>query len=112
MRKAPEVERRKLRRILKRIPASFEAGAMRGKGHIKNVSKEGVFVRSNVLPPVGADVRIVFPDRNGTKIEVRGLVRWTTDQLPPAEKAKPGFGVYIPRGNETFDEFFEQILLG
>jgi PilZ domain-containing protein len=108
----PGVERRKLRRILKRIPASFEAGTMRGKGHIKNVSKEGLFVRSSVLPPVGADVRVVFPDRNGTKIEVRGTVRWSTDQLPPGEKAKPGFGVFIARGNETFDEFFEQILLG
>src|SRR5262249_7879952 len=112
MQKAPRVERRRLRRILKRIPASFEAGSMRGKGHIKNVSKEGLFVRSSVLPPVGVDVRIVFPDRNGTKIEVRGLVRWSTDQLPPSAKAKPGFGVFIPRGNETFDHFFEQILLG
>jgi hypothetical protein len=106
------VERRRLRRILKRIPASFEAGSMRGKGHIKNVSKEGLFLRTNALPPVGSDVRVLFPDRNGTKIEVRGTVRWTTDQLPAAEKAKPGFGVYIARGNEVFDEFFEQILLG
>jgi PilZ domain-containing protein len=110
--KPPTVERRKLRRILKRIPASYEAGKMRGKGHIKNVSKEGLFVRSSALPPIGAEVRIVFPDRNGTKIEVRGVVRWTTNQLPPAEKAKPGFGVYIARGNDTFDDFFEQILLG
>jgi hypothetical protein len=106
------VERRKLRRILKRIPAAFESGSLRGKGHIKNVSKEGLFLRSSVLPPVGTEVRVIFPARNGSKIEVHGMVRWTTDQLPPAEKAKPGFGVYIPRGNEEFDEFFEQILLG
>jgi hypothetical protein len=112
MSKAPQVERRKLRRILKRIPAAFEAGTLRGKGHIKNVSKEGLFVRSNVLPPVGVDVRVLFPNRNSSKIEVHGTVRWTTDQLPAGEKAKPGFGVYIARGNEDFDEFFEQILLG
>ena len=112
MSKPPQVERRRLRRILKRIPASFEAGTLRGKGHIKNVSKEGLFLRTNALPTAGAEVRVLFPDRNGTKIEVRGLVRWTTNQLPPGEKAKPGFGVYIPRGNEEFDEFFAQILLG
>lgn len=112
MSKRPEVERRKLRRILKRIPAAFEAGSLRGKGHIKNVSKEGLFVRSSVLPPVGNDVRVIFPARNGSKIEVHGSVRWTTDQLPAAAKAKPGFGVFIPRGNEEFDEFFAQILLG
>jgi hypothetical protein len=112
MSKTPQVERRKLRRILKRIPAAFEAGMLRGKGHVKNVSKEGLFVRSSVLPPVGSDVRVIFHDRNGSKIEVRGTVRWTTDQLASDEKAKPGFGVYIPRGNEDFDEFFGQILLG
>jgi hypothetical protein len=112
MSKAPQIERRKLRRILKRIPAAFESGALRGKGHVKNVSKEGLFVRSSVLPPVGSDVRVIFPARNGSKIQVLGTVRWTTDQLPAAEKAKPGFGVYIARGNDDFDEFFEQILLG
>ena len=106
------IERRRLRRILKRIPAAFEAGKLRGKGHIKNVSKEGLFVRTSALPNTGASVRVVFHDRHGSKIEVRGTVRWTTAQLPPDEKAKPGFGVYIPRGNDAFDEFFEQILTG
>jgi len=112
MTQQPKVERRKLRRILKRIPASFEAGQVRGKGHIKNVSKEGLFVRTSVLPPVGEDVRVIFPDRTGSKIEVHGTVRWTTQQLAKEQKAKPGFGVHIPRGNEAFDEFFAQILLG
>ena len=112
MPEAPRVERRRLRRILKRIPAAFESGRLRGKGHIKNVSKEGLFLRTSVLPPVGDDVRVIFHDRKGSKIEVHGLVRWTTDQLPLGSKAKPGFGVFIARGNPVFDEFFEQILLG
>ena len=112
MSQKPKVERRKLRRILKRIPAAFEAGQLRGKGHIKNVSKEGLFLRTSVLPPVGDDVRVIFHDRNGTKIEVRGTVRWTTQQLRQEDQAKPGFGLHIPRGNEDFDEFFGQILLG
>jgi hypothetical protein len=106
------IERRRLRRIMKRIPAAFEAGKLRGKGHIKNVSKEGLFVRTSALPPAGTQVRIVFHDRHGSKIEVRGTVRWTTAQLSPEENAKPGFGVYIPAGNDEFHEFFEQILTG
>ena len=112
MSQEPKLERRKLRRVLKRIPAAFEAGSLRGKGHIKNVSKEGLFVRTNVLPQPGTEVRVIFHDRTGTKIEVRGTVRWNTAQLPQDETPKPGFGVHIPRGNEDFDEFFEQILLG
>ena len=106
------VERRRLRRVMKRIPAAFEAAKLRGKGHIKNISKEGLFLRASVLPAAGASVRIVFHDRHGSKVEVRGTVRWTTEQLPKEEKAKPGFGVYIERGNAEFDEFFENILTG
>ena len=74
-------------------------------------SRPGV-VRASVLPTVGAPVRIVFHDRHGSKIEVRGTVRWNTTQLPSEEKAKPGFGIFIERGNEEFDEFFEHILTG
>ena len=33
------IERRKLKRTVTRVPASFEAGTLRGKGHVKNVSK-------------------------------------------------------------------------
>ncbi len=106
------IERRRLRRVMKRIPAAFEAGKLRGKGHIKNISKEGLFVRTSVLPSAGTPVRIVFHDRHGSKVEVHGTVRWSTAQLPPAEKAKPGFGVYIEPGNEEFSEFFEHILTG
>lgn len=106
------VERRRLRRVMKRIPAAFEAGKLRGKGHIKNISKEGLFVRTDVLPIAGASVRIVFHDRHGSKVEVRGTIRWTTAQLPPEEKAKPGFGVYIEPGNDEFHDFFEGILTG
>ena len=106
------IERRRLRRVMKRIPAAFEAGKLRGKGYIKNVSKEGLFVRTSILPATGSPVRIVFHDRNGSKVEVRGTVRWTTQQLPPDEKAKPGFGIYIEPGNDEFKEFFETILTG
>ncbi|MEX2205636.1 MAG: PilZ domain-containing protein [Myxococcota bacterium] len=106
------IERRRLRRVMKRIPCAFEAGKLRGKGHIKNISKEGLFVRTSVLPTAGTSVRVVFHDRQGSKVEVRGTTRWTTAQLPPEEKAKPGFGLYVEPGNAEFNEFFEGILTG
>jgi len=107
---ARKIERRRLHRLVKRIPATFEAGKLRGTGHIKNVSKKGLFLRTGLLPPVGSDVRVLFSDRKGTKIALRGRVRWTTDQLPAGEKAKPGFAVYIRLDDKAFAEFFEQIL--
>ena len=106
----PVGERRRLRRIMKRIPAAFESASIRSRGHIKNVTKNGLFVRADQLPQPNERVRVVFHDRNGSKVEVRGEVRWTTDQMPKASKA--GFGMVIESPTPEFLEFFEQILLG
>jgi hypothetical protein len=99
-----------LRRSIKRIPTAFEAGATRGNGHVKNVSKEGIFVRSSTLPDPGTEIRLIFHDRHGSKLEVRGLVRWTTTQLPDGNQAKPGFGVQLTGRPEGYMDFYEQIL--
>jgi hypothetical protein len=105
-----KLERRTLHRVVKRIPVTFESGSLRGKGHIKNVSKKGLFLRSSVLPPVGSAVSLRFADRKGKPVEVRGKVRWTTQQLASGERAQPGFGVLVARDDPAFTEFFEQIL--
>jgi len=107
---ANNIERRTLNRVVQRIDARFEAGSVRGKGYLKNVSKKGLFLRARVLPPVGSEVRVFLRDRAGAEIEVRGTVRWTTQQLPAAEKARPGFGVSVAPDDQAFIEFFEQIL--
>jgi hypothetical protein len=101
--------RRMLRRSIPRIRAAFEAGELRGVGHVKNISKEGLFLRSDILPPPGSEIRILFHDRRGDKIEVHGCVRWTTAQLG-TPGARPGFGVHLPRTDEAFRAFYEEIL--
>ncbi|MCP4007455.1 MAG: hypothetical protein GY725_25020 [bacterium] len=103
-------ERRKLKRAVERIPAAFETASFRGTGYIKNVTKEGLFVRADQLPPPMEPVRVIFHNRDGNKIEVIGSVRWTTDQLQ-REDTKPGFGMRIETQSPDFLEFFEQILV-
>ena len=109
---ATGIERRRLRRVMKRIPAAFEAGKLRGKGHIKNISKEGLFVRATVLPHGRGRGADRLPRSAGQ--QDRGTRHRALDDptAPPEEKAKPGFGVYIERGNEEFNDFFEGILTG
>jgi uncharacterized protein (TIGR02266 family) len=104
------IERRRLRRVLKQVPVAFEAGCVRGRGHIKNLSKGGVFVRTDRLPDSGDDVRILFHDRKGSKIEVLGIVAWTTDQLPSEEVGPSGFGMRFSHVPDEYLEFFEQVL--
>jgi hypothetical protein len=104
------MERRTLNRVVQRIAARFQAGAMRGEGYLKNVSKKGMFLRASVLPAVGSEVRVFLRDRRGTEIEIVGKVRWTTKQLPAGSKAQAGFGISIDRDDPAFIELFEQIL--
>lgn len=103
-------ERRKLKRVVKRIPIRFETGGLRGQGHIKNLSREGLFIRSHLLPAPGDMVCVVFGAPNGQKVEIIGTVRWTTAQLQNSD-APPGFGVRIDQPGPDFREFYESILL-
>lgn len=102
--------RRCLRRNVKRIPAAFQAGELRGQGHIKNLSREGLFLRSDDVPERGSEIRVVFHDRVGSKVEIRGTVCWTTSQLPEEAGAKRGFGIHISGGALAYLEFYEQML--
>ena len=104
-------ERRKLKRFVRRIPAKFSTQSISGTGHVKNLSKEGLFVRTNSLPKPGEEVSVIVltPDRH--KVEVVGLVRWTTAQLGGRTPAQPGFGVRIEHPTEAFLAFFAALLV-
>ncbi len=104
-------ERRRLKRVVKRIPIRFEAGGLRGQGHIKNLTKEGLYVRSHLLPEPGTRIHIEIVGHDGSKVDVPGVVRWTTGQLHNARGA-PGFGVMIEQRTPEFLGFFESLLLG
>jgi len=99
-----------LSRAIPSIRAAFEAGELRGVGHVKNVSKGGLFLRSDILPQPGSEIRILFHDRRGDKIELHGCVRWTTAQLAGEHGARPGFGVQLLEADPAFRAFYEEIL--
>ena len=103
-------ERRKLKRHGSLIPALYKSGSLNGKGHIKNLSKEGLFMRTDRLPPPSAPVRILIQPPDGRRIEVSGTVRWTTDQYP-IPSGKSGFGMYIDVRSDAFMELFRELLL-
>lgn len=102
--------RRRLKRYVQRIPVRFQSAGLRGQGHIKNLHKQGLFIRSSLLPDPGAEVRVSFESRDGAKIEVEGVVRWTTDQVTAGD-SQSGFGVLLTRVDDCYLRFFEQILL-
>ena len=65
-------EKRKLKRFVKRVAAKFICGEIQSTGHIKNLSKEGLFMRTSTLPPLDATVQVIILTRDRHKIEVVG----------------------------------------
>ena len=105
-----QIERRRLRRFVERLGVQFQSGRMRGHGHIRNLCKEGVFVRAERLPQPGAQIALALETGDGDKVEVHGTVRWTTAQLPNARAVPPGFGVRLDPCS-SYRELFEALLL-
>lgn len=106
------MQERRVGRTVTRIAATFEAPSVQARGYIKNVSKEGLFLRTNTLPATGDPVSIIFVDRLNRKVEIYGTVRWTTAELASEVDAKPGFGMCIDRPGPEFLEFYEELLTG
>jgi Tfp pilus assembly protein PilZ len=92
--------------LTSRIPVRFVAEGAEGVGHLKNVSRAGLFVRSNDLPrpEAGIALQLEVP-ATGALINLRGEVRWTTDGSGAADRA-PGFGVQLREPSLEFTDFF------
>lgn len=109
MTKRPEP--RRLKRTQNAIPAIFFTETNSYQGEILSVSKRGLFVRCMDIPPKDAVVRVVFrhadPPR---KLELKGQVIWTTDELPRGKYRDPGFAMQFEDWNAEYHEFFERLL--
>jgi hypothetical protein len=88
-----------------RIPVRFVAEGVEALGHLKNVSRAGLFVRTSDLPRPEAVVALQFRSPTGSLVDLRGEVRWTTAELTNRE-LEPGFGVLLHEPPREYREFF------
>ena len=111
-RKRAAERRRVLRRHMSPIDTVFRTKRVYGMGRLKNITRQGVFVRARPLPEPADDVTVTFETAAGVKIELRGEVIWTTDQLPEdhPRRSLSGFGMRIHKVPDEFLEFFEFVL--
>ncbi len=92
-----------------RIPIRYLAEGREAIGHLKNVSRSGLFIRAPELPRPGAVVALQFRSPTGTLVDVRGEVRWTTAVLD-APDVRPGFGVLLHEPARQFIDFFRWVI--
>ena len=96
------------RRFRTAIQTEFEAGALQGRGTIRNVTEGGLFVGTTQVPDQGDLVSVSFRDPKGRGLDVSGLVWWTTTDEPGSHRA-PGFGMRLLEDSEAYRQFVESL---
>ncbi|HTO55318.1 MAG TPA: PilZ domain-containing protein [Myxococcota bacterium] len=96
------------RRIVEGISSVWSTGKLHGEGWIQNLSREGLFVRSERLPEPGDPIALVcYFERE--KLELRGEVRWTSP-VAGGTGLPRGFGVHLPLPGRAFLELYRRLL--
>ncbi len=88
-----------------RIPVRFVAEGTEAVGQLKNISKAGLFIRSEEMPRCGCPLAIQFESPDGRLVNLRGEVRWRTRDLVNPD-VPPGFGVQLHEPPAPYREFF------
>jgi Tfp pilus assembly protein PilZ len=58
-----------------------------------DISAGGLFVATMESPPVGAPIDVVVMLPDGTRLELRGVVRWVRDVQQASPGLPPGCGI-------------------
>lgn len=101
-------QRRSLRVAVAPIEARFEGDTEHGTGVLKNVSREGLQVRTFEPPEAGDFVHVVFQDLEYRWIEVYGIVRWSRE-VAVGDTLQPGFGLQLEQPGEDYLAFFSAL---
>ena len=102
------MERRKHKRVNVNIEVQYSSEHSFASDWITNISKGGMFIRTDHPLPPGTKLKISFslPNRK-LPIQVEGVVRW----IAPREKGiLPGMGVEITKISEEDKMFLEKFI--
>jgi hypothetical protein len=93
-----------------KIAVRFKADGSESVGYLDNMTRTGVFVRTDDLPRPGSAVALQFHTPAGALIDVRGEVRWNTEGLSHL-LSTPGFGLLLHEPPPEYLEFFDWAFL-
>lgn len=95
--------------LLQLITAVFVCEQARGEGRVQDISREGFFIRSPMLPRDGAPIAVTLEAPSGRKIAVRGVVRWNTAALRERSQTS-GFGIQLQSFDSDYGHFVDGAL--
>jgi hypothetical protein len=91
------------------LQTRFEAGSLTAIGEIGNVGPGGLFVGTPAIPETGQKVELCFEDPGGKRVDVVGVVWWTTDRQKVPGAQPPGFGVRLVNAGESYRELLRRL---
>jgi Tfp pilus assembly protein PilZ len=92
-------------RFTKRLEATFNSGGLSYRGILSNLSRNGLFIRTNrgFAPGSTVDIELVMP--NNTVCRLKGVVKRTIKT--PMSSMKNGMGVELTETDEAYLNFLE-----
>jgi len=92
-------------RFTKRLEATFSSGGLSYRGILSNLSRNGLFIRTNrgFAPGSTVDIELVMPDN--TACRLRGVVKRTIKT--PLSSMKNGMGIELTEKDASYLNFIE-----
>ena len=107
-----------------RVPVRFAGGSIGGRGCVRNLSQEGMYLEVDHLPPRRAQVLITLEVPGRQEVQVRARVVWHTDlrtdpvlgeedeaTIGLSEHDDAGFGVMVETSELAWRKFFASVVL-
>ncbi len=98
-------ETRTIRRHKAEMTVEFSQGALQGNGVTGDISRRGMFVRSNLAPGTGPVVRLTVNLPGGRKLALTGRVVRSVEGAPAAPTS-PGFGLRLVDDWPEYEKLF------
>jgi Tfp pilus assembly protein PilZ len=92
-------------RFTKRLEATFSSGGLSYRGILSNISRNGLFIRTNrgFAPGSTVDIELVMPDNKVCRL--KGVVKRTTKT--PMSSMKNGMGIELTEKDAAYLNFVE-----
>ncbi len=101
------MQKRRSKRVIKRLEVTFTARGLSYTGITSDISREGIFIRTQKgLPPgITVDVELYLP--SGEILKMRGVVKRTIKT--PFQQIKNGMGVELTDPPQKYKDFSDSL---
>jgi hypothetical protein len=103
-------DRRRLRRVMRPIPAAYETDDIKATGQIRCLSMVGLVISCEDLPAVGDLVRVELQSLDDQRIELCGNVVSLRSREGQLSQGERGFFMRVDAGIDTYLDFYHQVL--